>query len=72
MDTVENLKHLGYILALHGDNISYQYRGAGDPPTEARGLLDALKEHKHDIPLLVNHFICHIFQIDQTPVIQLP
>ena len=46
MDTVESLKHLGYILTLHGDNISYQYRGAGVPPIEARGLLNALKERK--------------------------
>lgn len=45
-DLIGKLKCLGYALYLEGERVKFRYAGEGEPPEEAKALLDALRERK--------------------------
>lgn len=45
-DLLARLKGIGYCLYLEGEKLRFKYEGEGEPPEEAKALLDALRESK--------------------------
>lgn len=45
-ELIERLKGLGYRLHLDGDRVKFRYTGVGEPPAEAKALIDELKGKK--------------------------
>jgi hypothetical protein len=55
-ELITRIQGLGYKLSLEGVNLRYRYAGVGDPPKEARGLLDELVRHKAEVLDLLRLF----------------
>lgn len=45
-DLIERLESMGYSLCLEGEKVRFRYTGAGEPPTEAKALIDNLRGKK--------------------------
>lgn len=48
-DLIERLKCLGYSLNLEGESVRFRYAGVGEPPEEAKALLETLKVCKTEV-----------------------
>jgi len=48
-ELLTKVQGLGYKLNREGGNLRYRYIGAGDPPKEARTLLDEVRQYKAEV-----------------------
>lgn len=48
-DIIEILENLGYSLSLEGEKVRFRYAGVGEPPEEAKALLDVIRGHKAEV-----------------------
>ncbi len=46
MVLIAKIKQAGFTVVLEGEKIRLEYAGQGEPPEEAKALLDALRERK--------------------------
>lgn len=46
MELIAKIQRAGFSIALQGEKIRVEYAGGGEPPEEAKALLDALRERK--------------------------
>ncbi len=48
-DLIARLNGMGYAIYLDGDKVKFRYIGEGEPSSDARPLLAALREHKQEV-----------------------
>lgn len=46
MELIAKIRQAGFMVALDGEKIRFEYAGHGEPPDTAKALLDALRESK--------------------------
>ncbi len=46
MELIAKIRQAGFTVVLEGEKIRLEYAGQGEPPDEAKALLDALRERK--------------------------
>ncbi len=48
MELIAKIQRAGFTIALEGEKIRLEYAGKGEPPEEAKALLDDLRERKEE------------------------
>lgn len=49
MELIAKIRQARFTIALDGEKIRVEYAGQGEPPEEAKALLDALRERKGEV-----------------------